>query len=73
MSKLVARVRRHKKEQSSSGLPVLSDIPVVSWIVSSRGRSAKLQELWIFVSASSDLYQPFSDSTENIDDFMSER
>ena len=73
MSRLVARLRRQKREKSSAAPPLFADIPVISWIVSNKGSNNKVQDLWIFVSATSDLYQPFGDSEEVLNRLTQER
>jgi Flp pilus assembly secretin CpaC len=73
MAKLVARLRRQKQEKSSSGPPILEKIPIISWFVTSRGNIADTADLWIFVSATSSLYQDFGDSQKELDRLLEEQ
>lgn len=67
MAKLVARLRRQKREKTSSAPPLLEHIPILSWFVTSRGSLDDTADLWIFVSATSSLYQDFSDAQPELD------
>jgi Flp pilus assembly secretin CpaC len=73
MARLAARLRRQKKENSSAAPPLIAEIPVLSWLVSSNGRQSELQDLWIFVSATSDLYQPFEGQDETLSKLMGDK
>jgi Flp pilus assembly secretin CpaC len=73
MAKLVARLRRQKQEKSSSAPPILEKIPIISWLVTSRGNIADTADLWIFVSATSSLYQDFGDSQKELDRLLEDQ
>jgi Flp pilus assembly secretin CpaC len=73
MAKLVARLRRQKQEKSSSAPPILEKIPIISWFVTSRGNISDTADLWIFVSATSSLYQDFADSQKELDRLLEEQ
>lgn len=73
MARLIARLKRQKRDSSAASPPLFAKIPVISWLTSSRGNSSKVQDLWIFVSATSDLYQPFDDSLEALNNVTLEQ
>ena len=66
MAQLIARLKRKKSAGSKAGAPFVENVPVLSWLFSSTTTHAEGSELWIFVSAASDLYSQFAEQDSSL-------